>query len=122
MKLKDFLLLLVMLFTYLDSPAQADRYIKIIQNESGKPLDSFEVSFCTIHGCNFEFIGYSTTDTNGLVRVPVSFGVDTNFFGSFNVNPPKFPKDHNYYQWERKYVTGIMRDTTIIPIHKLRDD
>jgi hypothetical protein len=62
------------------------RYIKIIGRESRLPLDSFDVSFYHIVNGDFGFVGNSMTDSNGMAKVPASFGTE----GKVNANNLSF--------------------------------
>ena len=96
-----------------------DKYVKVVESRSGEPLDSFGISFYKILGDNLVFVDYEMTDTLGLVRVPVSFGVDSDFFGSIRVDPDPLKASNDrypHYGHEREYIHGYIGDTIIIKI------
>ena len=47
-------------------------YVKVIERQSGKPLDSFMVSFYHVSGTEVDLQGETITDKNGIATIPES--------------------------------------------------
>jgi outer membrane protein OmpA-like peptidoglycan-associated protein len=122
MNIKSFLFLLFFFALHCSIFGQGNRYVKVVDRDSGKRLDSFEVSFYRVACYSFIPIGQpSITDTNGLAKVPDSISVDSNISYKVNATDIKIFQSPRYFP-EVANVKGFTHDTIIVMVDILIAD
>ena len=95
---------------------QGNRYVKVVGRDSGKPLDSCEISFYQVVGSSFIPVGESSlTDAYGLAIVPKSISADSNIDYKVLASPQKILlHHHSFYGPTVKEINGFTSDTLVI--------
>jgi outer membrane protein OmpA-like peptidoglycan-associated protein len=70
--MKNILLNIFSFLLLFSSASSGQNYVKVIERQSGRPLDSFLVSFYHVSGSEVGLQGESITDTNGIAMIPDS--------------------------------------------------